>query len=234
MEKRHQMKRETVKTILKDIRENNKRIGVRTEINVLPNDVGQLLKTQEESDNSCGENMKNIARKDYKTVAENEQMLNNSSCSDGDRFQTVSVNEENNCGEKHGAKQIFTGIKVPNLPLSMTSNLYRSEDSQVSAASQHYEYVMPEHTTTNIHTSNNETGTTTVHESVMTSSQSLALPAKLPVPASFGTMGGSIGSLYHGFIGINRLQQALDYSSSLPNTGTYTDISNDRVNSQQQ
>lgn len=234
MEKRHQLKRETVKTILKDIRENNKRIGVRTEINVLPNDVGQLLKTQEESDNSCGENIKNITRKDYKTVVENKQGLNISSCSGADRFQNMSVSEENISGEKHGAKQIFTGIKVPNLPLSMTSNIYRSEDSQVSSTSQHYDYVIPQHSTSDIHSSNSETGTTTVHESVMTSSQSLALPAKLPVPASLGTMGVSVGSLYHGFIGINRLQQALDYSSSLPNTGTYTDISNDRVSNQQQ
>ncbi|XP_045207183.2 uncharacterized protein LOC123559432 [Mercenaria mercenaria] len=234
MEKRHQMDRESVKNMLKGIRESNKRVGKRTEINVLPKDVDHLLVAQDKANDKSGKSTK--ADKRNNSEKSEGKSKSTTSATVADHFQFEQVNS----GDNAGPQKSYTDIKVPNVYSSnvsdlVTQNTFTSVDNDAPLTlQQHYRYGVPSQDPVIIHTTTCGPGSTSSQETPSASTQSLGLPSNLPLPVSLASLGIPMNSLGHGFIGLNPLQQALDYSSSLPNTGTYTDISSDRVTNQQQ
>ncbi|KAL4228800.1 hypothetical protein ACF0H5_011840 [Mactra antiquata] len=224
MEKRHQMDRETVKNILSEIREANKRSGRKTEINVLPADVDQILLSKgkakvkpevvSESSNVKVEYTNNhIANKGSYPVSDLETCQSAIECSTGQKY--------------------FTAIKVPSLyqntemPVTnVFSQNVEAESSSTIDIQQQYQYLLansdgrtaqPVVTDINIHP---------------VTAQSAVPSISLPSSVSLGSLNVSLNQPQHGFIGMTTLQQALDYSSSLPQSATYTDISRESIHNQ--
>lgn len=226
------MNRESVKHMLKDIRDNNKRYGIRTEINVLPTDVDHLLVSQEKTSNAMFK-----AKNEYsKDVPEKSvEMLKHVSdrVAASDHSLSVPDLEQQFGGEKGLIQNLYTDIKVPNIYSSdlATSSIYsQAVPSEIMPMNHIFRNIITN--TDTIHITASESKTVATPETPAISTQSTDLSNSLPIPVSLGVSLSAPNQ--HGFIGLNQLHCALDYSSSMPHSSTYTDISSDRLNSEQQ
>lgn len=239
MEKRHQMDRDTVKNILADIREANKRSGIKTEINVLPADVDKLLLSKGKS-NSSNET---VAKKPQgKSENSNVKVEYAEDRMPAKRtYQSITEVETQMSSERVTVQKYYTDIKVPNLypnngsELSI-SNVY-SQGVEIEPPSnidmqQQYRFLMSA-SDTNPPQAPAIVSNLTSNDPI--TSQSNITPCSLQPSVSLNSLNATINPLHqHGFIGLNTLQQALDYSNSLPQAGTYTDISRESLNNQSQ
>ena len=220
MEKRHQMDRESVKNMLKDIRESNKRYGIRTEINVLPKDVDHLLVTQENNDTNRSKTTKSVKKnasgKSEGTLKSSQgiDMINNYTPSTP--FQQLKSGDN---AINVGPLKSYTNIKVPNLNTSNVSvvtstNTYSSiGNNEAFSLQPHFRYFDSNQEPVTIQTFDCGPSSSSLQEVTSAHSQSLCLPANIPVPVSL-----HMNSM-------NPLHQALDISSSLPpSTGSYINI----------
>lgn len=227
------MNRESVKHMLKDIRDSNKRYGIRTEINVLPTDVDHLLVSQEKTDNAMLKTKKEYSKDAAEKSVEMLQQASDRVVASDHSLPVLELGEEKGLIQK-----LYTDIKVPNIysssvPDLVTSSIYsQAVQSEIMSMNQIFRNIIPDTDTIHIPTTASESNTITTPETPATSTQSIDLSNSLPIPISLGV---SLSMPHqHGFIGLNPLHRALDYSSSMPHTSTYTDISSDRLNSEQQ
>jgi hypothetical protein len=234
MEKRHSMDRETVKKLLNEIKENNKRSGIQTKINELPADINpevlspekntEVLSPEENSDLPVvtPQSSKNSSVKSHRK----SKLPHNHSAG-----SNVS-----GCKQNEPARKVYANIKVPTLyptesqDTPVTNTFSHVSDPETTQQQLHFHLQELESRQQQV-TTNYVSHDNLQQQVVTTNSQLLGPSSSLTSTGGFGHYGLPLSFVQqHGFIGLNTLQQALDYSSSVPDSGTYTDISRESVN----